>query len=197
MAQLFDGACNGWNWTNNTGKGADLLITLRGCEGREFGSVTASSTNVGGIATYTYTPTPPQIGASVRIWLNTLRFDMIVPGGRVEDGSTTGSAGQWMLSRVNNPGWWNNPYYNAQGRYIDRNYGGYANVDNLRHDQEYTFVRSPIYTTRQAPTRSFVLSVRPGETLSIQRLANPDRHHGPFSLCVHTCEGNHFLPFEP
>ncbi|WP_104757900.1 hypothetical protein [Helicobacter salomonis] len=129
MAQLFDGACNGWNWTNNTGKGADLLITIVGCEGRELGSVTASSTNVGGITTYTYTPTPPQIGASVRIWLNTLRFDMIVPGGRVEDGSTTGSAGQWMLSRHNAPSYWHTPYYNAQGRYIDRNYGNTINVD--------------------------------------------------------------------
>ncbi|WP_104732081.1 hypothetical protein [Helicobacter salomonis] len=75
MAQLYDGACNGWNWTNNTGKGVDLLITLRGCSGEDvrhfYRETRAEVLNAYG---------PGKQGASVRIWLNTLRFDMIVPG---------------------------------------------------------------------------------------------------------------------
>ncbi|WP_233711804.1 hypothetical protein [Helicobacter salomonis] len=46
----------------------------------------------------------------------------------MEDGSRV-AGGRWELANVNGPGWWYRPYYNAQGRYIDRNYGNTVNVD--------------------------------------------------------------------
>ncbi|WP_104695225.1 hypothetical protein [Helicobacter salomonis] len=177
MAQLFDGACNGWNWTNNTGKGADLLITIVGCEGEN----TSAHHGIEGQDREFYYKLGRQ-GASVRVYTSTLELDRIIVGGKGSLQALATTGGKWRWSDYAR---YHYDYYRGTRWWQGGNVW------------EWNPMQNTLKQTQQGRTMSFVYSLKPGESIYFERMPNNERYQTSFQLCVHTCEGNHFLPFEP
>ncbi|WP_104759360.1 hypothetical protein [Helicobacter bizzozeronii] len=160
MAMLYNGKTTHWVYTNNTGKGLDLFITITGCAGedRQYGE----NEREGNQRVYY---ARGNIGASVFVVQSSERLNLVVDGG-------WGS--ERMLRRT---GWWHTHRYWTYKTWWDRVTGRKL----WREEQLWKWggVQNQVKPTQSGQNKSFATSLVPNENIRISA-------NSTFSLSVAT-----------
>ncbi|GMB93436.1 hypothetical protein NHP200010_11550 [Helicobacter bizzozeronii] len=160
MAVLYNANTTDWVYTNNTGKGLDLFITISGCAGedRQYGENEREGNKEVFYAR-------GNTGASVFVVQSSGRLNLVVDGGEGSERMLR-RTGRWESKRV---------------RYFKNGWDRFWGKASYRTDTWWKWrgVQNQVKPTQSGQTKSFATSLVPNENIRISA-------NSTFSLSVAT-----------
>ncbi|WP_104742084.1 hypothetical protein [Helicobacter ailurogastricus] len=179
---LVNQETTGYSWTNNTGAAVEVLITIMGTRGgpleeRQEGHDSGDRRYWWTLQTkYTYS-FQSKNGQLVRVQAANGRFDVLVPGG------TGAYIADWQKQ-------WKPSVYYASPSYRWH----YAQGGNYwRNRDVYDYAQFDVAqgsNPQLGQARSFIITLRPNESVVVSLVNDANRYYGNFYICA--CVISHF-----